>query len=369
MNEPPCDQYYIPVGEPIEPGGSAWRNGHAAPAQEPPSFVRKVKKAGDFIAEYYPISYTIDGVLPSAMMYGLTGKRGTGKTAIMLTTALALIMGRSDILGPDVEKGRVAYIALENPTDIRMKLAVNAFVHCATTDILNDGMVVIDGRLPPEEIFQQLKVVAEEDGPFQCIFYDTFQAGFSGSEFNNNAEVLAFTQKLRLLTTLPGSPSVIIAFHPTKSAGEEELVPYGGGAIMNELDGNFTLWAENGQIKLGWNKVRGPEFEPRYFQIKQISSPEILDNKGRQILLPICLPVSPQSVEEKQNTEANLDRALLAAMLAAPEASQAEWGMAIGRSKANVNNRLQRLGTIKLTEATLGKWRLTPKGVKEAENT
>ncbi len=44
-------------------------------------FVRKVKRGGEFLAEYTPITYTIDGVLASGSLYGLTGKRGSAKTA------------------------------------------------------------------------------------------------------------------------------------------------------------------------------------------------------------------------------------------------------------------------------------------------
>jgi hypothetical protein len=43
----------------------------------------------DFLSEYKPISYTIDGLLPGGSIYGTTAKRGAGKTALLILTALA----------------------------------------------------------------------------------------------------------------------------------------------------------------------------------------------------------------------------------------------------------------------------------------
>ena len=83
------------------------------------------------------------------------------------------------------------------------------------------------------------------------VIYDTFQAGFDGDEFNNNAQVLKFIKRLRPLTILLGQPAVLVLMHPTKNAGEDNLVPYGEGSIMNEVDGNLTVWS-SGSIKIPW---------------------------------------------------------------------------------------------------------------------
>ncbi|MGA3342064.1 MAG: hypothetical protein ABSD11_15920, partial [Methylocella sp.] len=134
-----------------------------------------------------------------------------------------------------------------------------------------------------------------------------------------------------------------------------------------EIDGNFYLWVEpGGQIKFSHNRVRGPEFEPQYFRIEKVSCPDIVDIKGRQILLPAMRPSTQQDAEERDKAEANLDLLLLRAMIANPDARQAEWGNAIGRAKSSVNAKLQNVKKLKLVEVGLGKWRVTPKGVKEA---
>jgi len=360
MQPPPNDADYLDslmaFGEPI------FDNDHIKP------FLKKVKRGSDFLSEYRPIRYTIDGVLPSGSLYALTGKRGTGKTAFLIAVTMAIITGRGDLIGFPVEAGRVAYVALENPTDIRMKMSANAFVAYVDRELLNDRLAVIDGRMPLPEITEQLTVDIEENGEFQIVLFDTFQAGFAGGDFNDNAAVLAYARQLRALTELRGSPAVLVAAHPTKSAGEDTLEPYGGGSVMNELDGNLTLWAADGQIKLSFNKVRGPEFEPRFFRIDKTSTPDILDNRDRQILLPVFRPVSAQSVEERKNQEIDVTRALLKAMAENPSGIQTEWATAISRSQSTLNKHLQKLKNEKLAEVSIGKWRLTAKGLKEASN-
>ena len=63
-------------------------NGHDERApKKPPS---RVLGAGTFMRSYEPISYTIDGILPSGYLYGLTAKPGTGKTAWKIAATFAV---------------------------------------------------------------------------------------------------------------------------------------------------------------------------------------------------------------------------------------------------------------------------------------
>jgi AAA domain len=363
MNEP-LDHRDIDYFQPGEPR----RNGPDARAPEKsPS---RVIGAGTFMRSYAPISYTLGGILPSGYLYGLTAKQGSGKTAWKIAATIAVAMNRPDVIGCDVEPGRVAYVSIENPTDFKMKIAVNCYAHNVSYDEIEPRVAIIDGRDTPEQVIEGLKLDAEENGPFQLVCFDTFQAGFAAAgagAFNDNEAVLNYVIRLRPLTTLPGSPSVLAAFHPTKNAGEGELIPYGGGSTYNEIDGNLTLWKET-QIKLYHNRLRGPEFEPKYFRIEMLSCPDIVDKKGRQILLPVLRPITETDAAEREKNDGNLDLALLRAMAANPDGTQSEWALAIGiRSKGTISKKLQKLKTMKFVEETLGgKWRLTPKGQKEA---
>jgi hypothetical protein len=348
--------------------------------QKPPS---RVIAAGTFMRSYAPISYTLGGTaasntpssgtvtdsaavgfLPSGYLYGLTAKQGSGKTALMIAAALSVAFGRDDILGCAVERGRVAYVTIENPVDFKMKLAVNCYIHNISYDEIESRVAIIDGRDTPEQIFDGLRLDAEANGDFQLVCFDTFQAGFAaagGGAFNDNEAVLGYVIRLRPLTVLPGLPSVLVAFHPTKNAGEAELIPYGGGSTYNEIDGNLPLWKE-AQIKLYHNRLRGPEFEPRFFRIEKLSCPDILDKQGRQILLPVMRPCTESDAEERKTQEGNVELALLKAMIENEEGSQREWAFKIGKGQSSVGFLLKKLEKGKYASASFGKWHVTTKG-------
>jgi predicted transcriptional regulator len=342
--------------------------GEPSPDRKPPS---RVVGAGTFMRGYTPISYTFEGILPSGYLYGLTAKQGSGKTAFMIAGALATITGDEAILGCAVEKGRVAYVTIENPVDFRMKLAVNCHVHKIAYDAAERMIAIIDGRDAPEQIVEGLRLDAEANGGFQLVCFDTFQAGFSAAcagAFNDNEAVLKYTISLRPLTMLPGCPSVIVAFHPTKNATESELIPYGGGSVLNEIDGNLTIW-KDGPCKLYHNRLRGPEFEPRYFRIEKMAAPEIVDSRGRPILLPVCFQMAEATAEQRQEAEASTDIRILQSYadneFTCERIRAAEVG--VGRSKLQrLIAALAKAGFLQKSVAA-GKYCLTKKGREELE--
>jgi hypothetical protein len=325
-----------------------------------PAIVRGI---AEFLAQYEPINYTIDGLLPGGAIYGVTAKRSAGKTAFLTSTALAVPTGRGDILGLEVEAGRVAYIILENPTDFRMKLSVAAFARGIDVQSLNDQIRIIDMRRPNESIMAALRQDADRFGPFQLVCYDTFQAGFAGANFNDNNDTLKHAQSLREFTTLPGKPSVLVACHPVKNPTKDSLEPYGGGSTINEFDGNLTLWSEGGVIELHHNKVRGPEFSPIYLRIEKFGSPKILDNKGRQPQLPVLYRMTEEAIELRKKPGDKNRAKILKALADKPGSSQADTERASGVAKTSVNRWLGKLRKEQLAVETGERWTLTAAGV------
>jgi AAA domain len=336
-------------------------------ADRKPSTPATLKTAAEFCAEYAPLSYAIEPIVRSRSLYTLTAKTGAGKTALMVAAGLAVPTGRSDILGVDVEQGRVAYCAFENPDDVRMRLMIAAYLLNVNLADLADRLVVLDVRMKPEDVIVKL-AAASEGGFFSLILADTLAAWFDGKDINDNVQAGDFIRRVRPLTALPGNPSVLVAAHPTKGAGEDQLVPYGGGAILNEVDGNLSLWRkpDTGNVHLHWQgKLRGLEFKQRPFRFEIASSPDILDAKGRQVQLPVIRPIAEADDEARQQIERNLDAALLRVMKDNPSGSQADWATAIGlRNKSGVNRKLQQLKGEKLVETALGRWILTAKAEK-----
>ena len=324
------------------------------------------KTIATFCGEFVPPSYAIEPIIRSASLYTLTAKTGAGKTAFNVITALAVATGRKDVLGREVACGRVAYLACENPDDIRMRIMIAAFLFKIDIGELGDRIVILDRREKPETVHAELMRLAKV-GPFALIVVDTLAAFFDGDNINDNVQGGEFMRKLRPLTQVAGRPSVVVSAHPIKNAAESALVPYGGGAILNEVDGNLTLWkaSESGIVRLHWlGKLRGVEFEPVPFRFEVTGSPNILDAKGQQVRLPTLRPSSEEVAEDRQQSEQNTERALLRAMVETPGATIRDYGTAIVCPKSTVERKLKRLEKEKLVEHVLDKWTVTAKGRK-----
>jgi hypothetical protein len=319
----------------------------------------------EFCAEYTPVSYSVAGLVRSGSLYTLTARTGDGKTSWLVTTSLSIATGR-DLLGREVTKGRVAFCTAENPDDLRMRLSVASYTWNIDQAALGRSLIVSDNRVRPEEIHEYLERDAEH-GPFAFIVVDTWQAYFDGRDANHPTEAVDFTRRFRPLTRLPGSPAVIVAAHPIKNASNDNLIPYGGGSTLNEVDGNFTLAKQpTGYFEFGWQgKIRGAHFEPLSYRIDKLNSPDIVDISGRQVLMPVMFPVTGEDVEAREASAARRDVALFKAIADNPSGSMQDWANATGQSKRAVQTALEgRLSKQRLVENPLGKWGLTDKGRK-----
>jgi hypothetical protein len=105
------------------------------------TLARPFTRFSDFLAAFEPIAYALDGIMRSGSLYTLTARTGTGKTAFNVILALAVVTGEGKrLLGRGVEQGRVLYVALENPDDVRMRFMAACYV-------LNIDSSLLDGRL------------------------------------------------------------------------------------------------------------------------------------------------------------------------------------------------------------------------------
>jgi IclR helix-turn-helix domain len=174
------------------------------------------------------------------------------------------------------------------------------------------------------------------------------------------------TRRFRPLTRLPGAPAVVIAAHPVKRASNDDLLPYGGGSTLNEVDGNLTLAPQqNGLLELGWQgKFRGLGFEPPLYRIDPLMSPEIIDIDGRQVAIPVLRPATAEDAETRESAIANRDAQLMRAVADNPQASLSALADAAGIARSAANRALHRLAKEKpaLVRQTLGKWTLAKAG-------
>ena len=309
----------------------------------------------------------VEPIIRTASVYTVTAKTGAGKTALAVVLCLAVATGRQDILNLEVERGRVAYLAFENPDDVRMRLKIAAYLLNVDLPAIGLDYIVLDARLRPEDLIVDLRKAAA-GGVFSLVILDTFAAGFDGDDINNNVQAGEYVRRLRPVTQIAGLPALVIPAHPVKNAAEDNLVPYGGGAILNEVDGNLTLAkrAEGGTTLHWQGKFRGLEFKPRHFRFEIVSSPDLVDKKGRQVALPVLRPRSDDEAEAQAKSSADRSITILKAISGMTKATQRDIAVVTGISKSSVDRGLQKLQAMKFIEADLrGALRITPLGRKK----
>jgi hypothetical protein len=81
--------------------------------------------------------------------------------------------------------------------------------------------------------------------------------------------------------------------HPVKNATDDNLLPRGGGAYLNEVDGNLTAQGDGVVVHLHCQgKFRGPDFAPLSFQLKSVTHELLKDSKGRLLTTVMAAPLS-----------------------------------------------------------------------------
>ena len=171
---------------------------------------------------------------------------------------------------------------------------------------------------------------------------------------------------------ITSKPALIVNCHPVKNASKDNLIPMGGSALLNEVDGNLTLWADgDGQTAMHWQgKFRGPEFEPMLYKIETAHSERVVDADGRKMPSVVAGPMGDMEAERAMAT-AETDEDLILAIVGhnkgcsvAAMARKASWTTAAGvPHKSKVARVLARLEDDKLITRYRGrKFCITDKG-------
>ncbi|MGC2712514.1 MAG: AAA family ATPase, partial [Pseudolabrys sp.] len=71
---------------------------------------RLLQSSGEFVKDFTPPDYLIDGLLQRRYLYSLTGPTGSGKTCLALLIAAHVALG-SSLDGREIEKARVLFFA------------------------------------------------------------------------------------------------------------------------------------------------------------------------------------------------------------------------------------------------------------------
>jgi hypothetical protein len=304
------------------------------PMDHGPPFLGLLDSAS-FMARMRPPSYLIDGVMEGGYVYALTGNTGHGKTAIAL--ALAFGVAHSGLFGwRAVEAGAVLFLAGENPENVRRQwyaLCKEHGVDPANLPVYwHDG--VFDLRAASEEACKAAAVIPD----LRLVVVDTLQAFFAGDDANSNTQMLEAAREFRALTLMPARPTVLVAAHPVKRAARDNLLPAGGGAFLNEIDSNLTVWCEDGVVRLHHQgKHRGADFEPLEFSMTPTEPEGLVDARGRQMKATVAKPLTSLQREEREVQRDRLEAEVLRAIKADPTVSVRALGgmLGVGRDKAS----------------------------------
>lgn len=330
-----------------------------------------ILSAAQFVAGFVPPEYLIDGMVQQGYLYSLTARTGHGKTAVGLYLAQCVARGQH-VKDRAVKQGSVLFLAGENPDDIRARYLVLADAHGFDAD--QAPIHFIAGVIDIAACLQRIHAEAASLPDLSLVIVDTAAAYFKGDDGNSNVQQGEYARLLRQLTFLPGKPAVIVPSHPVKNAHKENLLPVGGGAFLNEVDGNLTLWSgADKQTSLHWQgKFRGPEFEPLTFKLETKTSDRVVNAAGELMPSVVASPITDFELEAGEARQETEENRLLFAINDAPRSSIAALALRANfvdetgqPQKSKVFRLCKRLLDDKLVELHRGKYRLSARGRKE----
>jgi hypothetical protein len=156
----------------------------------------------------------------------------------------------------------------------------------------------------------------------------------------------------------------------------DNLLPRGGGAFLNEMDGNIVCIRNDTAVTVTWHgKFRGADFAPILFKLSPGTTDKLKDSKGRQIWTVTAAPISEAEKSGLEETGRQRQDELLALLQNQPALSLADiaeklgWQHKDGRPNKQLAHRaLTALLNDRLIEKKRGKIRLTKAGEAELKS-
>jgi AAA domain len=337
-------------------------------AKAEPAAGLQILSSAQFVLRWVPKSFLLKGIIEESRLLTLCGPTGSGKTAVALLIARHIALGRP-LAGLKVRQAGVLYCAGENPDDVRTRWL--AMLRREAIDPETIDVRFIEGRFSIEGQLEAIRAHLAER-PAGLVIPDTLQAFFNGDDSNSNDQMKAAAFIFREITM--AGPAVLIPAHPKTGATRDSNVPYGGGALLNEIDGNLSLWGNPSSVELHWSgKFRG-SFEPLHFALDTGPVPDALDADGDPVITVTARTIDQSEAEARDGLRDAENLRLLKAVQDNPGASLQQLADACsamagvsGWSKSTVRRKLAGLDADGLVERAAGKAMLSPKGRRFVE--
>jgi len=161
-----------------------------APAEPSAAKSPRLLTSANFVGDFVPPDYLIAGILQRRFIYAMTGRTGEGKTTVCLRIAAHIAAGIA-LDEAEVIRGRVLYLAGENPDDIRMRWIV--LMEQTGLDENDIEVDFVDGRFSIAEIPEHILAAAKRH-QYVLVIVDTSVAFSQSVDENDNVEQLKHAQ-------------------------------------------------------------------------------------------------------------------------------------------------------------------------------
>ena len=312
------------------------------------------------IAERTGLSETVVGGILTAIT--TASPELVTSIAAVRTGALTLAVG--GIIGGNTFD--VLFLAGENPDDVRAR--VIATLEFYGINPKSCRLHFIAGTFSIRADMERLQEEAAKLPNLILTVVDTFAAYFDGEDENSNAQALDFARVVRAITALPSKPAVVMPAHPVKNATRKDLTPKGGSSLLNEVDGNLTLWNNDGLISLHWQgKHRGPDFDPLKLELEGYTSDSLKDRKGRHIPTILAKPVLEMRATQIARDSISLEDRLLLNISDDTALTKRQRAEALGISPTRCQRMIDKLREQKLIKKFRAKYELTKDGERAVQ--
>jgi hypothetical protein len=257
-----------------------------------------------------PERFIIENLLKENSLYTLTAPNNGGKStlAVLILECVAKRKNFGHLRTDLPEDHRVLLLSGEDTEDTLNKMKALGMSNDLPIDI-------IDKSFPMQEQVA-LALKHNEHKIYSLVIVDSLQAYGGGS--NDNVLALENIKSARRLTELKGSPCVVVLAHPIKNFDQNNLVPYGGGAVMNEVSANLTLWMDDSGIaKLSLGKRRQSKIDSINLKLltHDVIDPNtgqpMFDNFNNSVTTTSFEYIDPDTAEEEANKAYNLKQNIL----------------------------------------------------------
>ena len=315
------------------------------------------------VVDMRPLEYVVENLLVKGYLYTLTAKNNHGKTTLAMLLAAAVTKGEpfGDMR---TEKGRVLFLAGENAYDTDLKLkALGDKVDLTMIDVIPFSF----------EMRNHWQDILKENGHwiYNLVIVDSVQAYFVDGDMSTNSDAKEHILAFRQLTKFVGNPAVVGLAHPVKAADMANLVPYGGGSLLNEIDGNLTMILADGIATLHHTKLRQPSFMEKKFQLLVHEFPDMITNFGGMVTSTTFKPLDYITADRMELDAQQIRDDIMTALYRTPEMSKMDLARFVLNDDTDTGrSAIQRAITTLRKEELLkpsGKYTFTPAGLRAAK--